>query len=387
MPLLICCLPAQANTITAASCSQTDVQNAINSASEGDTVVVPGGTCSWGGSVTIPNSVGLTIYGGGNTTITSGTIFIQQGLTETRVTGFTFQGTGNCEAGNAVDTNGSPSSFAARIDHNTFNPVGGGTAICTNGNAPVLIDNNTFNIPSNAGAIEVIHNVGLGFSNGQSGWSVNVTPGGPGMVFVEDNTVLFPVNGNFSGASFLQSYAGAQTVVRHNQIHNMQIDQHGSVPVTTYPWVRWWEIYDNEFVNDSGAEQCCYIVVRGGSGVVWGNTHSGTNSVTGIIQLDEEAGGSYPALDQVGRGINQALSPAYLWGNDAALVVTSVAANVQLNRDYYVSATQPASMSWQEKSGDTPSTTYNYVPYTYPHPLQGSQNAPSPPTGLTAVAH
>lgn len=44
---------ASANTITAASCSQTDVQNAINSASDGDTVLVPAGSCVWSNGVTI----------------------------------------------------------------------------------------------------------------------------------------------------------------------------------------------------------------------------------------------------------------------------------------------------------------------------------------------
>ena len=36
--------PAQAATLTAASCAQTDVQAAINSASSGDTVNLPAGT-------------------------------------------------------------------------------------------------------------------------------------------------------------------------------------------------------------------------------------------------------------------------------------------------------------------------------------------------------
>ena len=38
---------AQAATITAASCSRTDVGNAVNAASDGDRVVGPAGTCAW----------------------------------------------------------------------------------------------------------------------------------------------------------------------------------------------------------------------------------------------------------------------------------------------------------------------------------------------------
>src|SRR5882724_11964137 len=63
--------PAHANTIAAASCSQTDVQNAVNSASTGDTVQVPGPcTAAWSSQVSIPNTKGITVIGGiGGTTI------------------------------------------------------------------------------------------------------------------------------------------------------------------------------------------------------------------------------------------------------------------------------------------------------------------------------
>ena len=38
---------AAANTITANSCSSSDVSSAINSAANGDTVVIPNGSCTW----------------------------------------------------------------------------------------------------------------------------------------------------------------------------------------------------------------------------------------------------------------------------------------------------------------------------------------------------
>ena len=38
---------ADAATLTAATCSTTDVQRAINNALTGDLVVIPGGTCTW----------------------------------------------------------------------------------------------------------------------------------------------------------------------------------------------------------------------------------------------------------------------------------------------------------------------------------------------------
>ncbi len=393
VPLLLCCLPAHAQTIAAASCSQTDVQNAINSAITGDMVSVPGGTCSWT-SVTIPSTVGVTLNGGGNTTITSGSLFIQQNSNaETRVTGFTFEGNGNCGS-TAVEVTGTTTSFTARVDHNTFSPSGGGTTICTYGNSPVLFDHNTFNILASMSGDEVIHNFGLGASNSPSGsspgWTDSVTPGGPAMVFLEDNTFNFPTNIAYGGTSAIQSYYGARTVVRYNTIYNMQIDQHGTCGEV---WARWWEIYNNSFITGTGDNQYAYMDLRGGSGVIFNNTQTGPNDGAGIIQLQDDCNTNYPDQgEQVGRGINGWLSPTYIWGNGASMTPTSTSSNIELNRDYYVSSTQPSSLTRCELTTDSGSasscsTTYNYVPYTYPHPLQGSTTAPNPPTGLTAVAH
>jgi hypothetical protein len=55
---------AKANTVTAASCNTSDVQSAINSAAEGDTVNIPAGTCSWTSGVTIIGK-GLIVQGAG----------------------------------------------------------------------------------------------------------------------------------------------------------------------------------------------------------------------------------------------------------------------------------------------------------------------------------
>ena len=51
--LAILCSNVYANTISAASCSASDVQTAVNSASSGDTVMVPSGNCTWSSPVTV----------------------------------------------------------------------------------------------------------------------------------------------------------------------------------------------------------------------------------------------------------------------------------------------------------------------------------------------
>ena len=53
-----------ATTYTAHSCNTVDVQSAINSAAEGDTVIIPAGTCTWNSGVTISGK-GITVAGAG----------------------------------------------------------------------------------------------------------------------------------------------------------------------------------------------------------------------------------------------------------------------------------------------------------------------------------
>ena len=50
-------------------------------------------------------------------------------------------------------------------------------------------------------------------------------------------------------------------------------------------------------------------------------------------------------------------------------VGSSTPSMVGQGRDYIVSASKPAVMVRQQLSSDTCATTYNYAPYTYPHPL------------------
>lgn len=374
---------AHAKTIPANSCSSSDVQNAINSAATGDTVVVPGGSCNWSNGVSIPSSVAITVNGGGNTTIAGG-INLNAGTAGTsRITGFTFT------TNNAVTTQGSTSTSPFRIDHNTFNePNNQDIFVVCNGNGPGLLDHNTFNAGS---ASEMIHNMGMGATS-TAGWSDSVVPGGPNMLFIEDNTFTYNATGNpayFWGTSALESYYGARTVFRHNTCNMCQVDQHGTAGMIG---ARWWEFYDNTFNVVPNGNQSDYIVIRAGSGVIFDNhvTGASNNQGAGSIELYEEDSG-YPALYQVGRGISQNYSPAYLWGNDSTMHVGSGSSNVVEGRDFMVSTSQPSSLKRWELTTDNSSTTYSYTPYTYPHPLQGGTGSPAPtppgaPGSLTAKA-
>ncbi len=89
--------PTSGNVIQAVSCSQSDVQFAIDLAQDGDTVLVPAGNCSWSNSVTIHNK-SISVIGPGKEnitiTLTGASAFIltaeQVEANASRISGFTF---------------------------------------------------------------------------------------------------------------------------------------------------------------------------------------------------------------------------------------------------------------------------------------------------------
>jgi hypothetical protein len=60
-----------AATITAPSCNQADVQNAIEQAADGDTVLVPAGSSTWTSGISISKTLVLKGAGIGRTLITN----------------------------------------------------------------------------------------------------------------------------------------------------------------------------------------------------------------------------------------------------------------------------------------------------------------------------
>lgn len=376
-------------TITAASCSQANVTTAVGTAVSGDIVQVPSGTCGWS-ALTVPNTKGITLLGGfgGTTTITgAGALFVNSNASAvSRVTGFTFTGAGGSNDGD-LHVIGSPSSAEYRVDNNIFTNAGQIIFVAVDGNGAGLIDHNTF---TGAGGSEMIHNVALGPAS-SAGWTDDVTPGSRSMVFIEDNT--FTCNDPTFICSGLQSYYGARTVARHNIFNYTQIDQHGTPGAIG---ARWFEFYENTFFP-LGKNQSNYFDIRGGSGVIFNNHESGVNTGGGTLSIHEEDAGTWPLAFQPGSGINgqtdqhatcasgaRNSNPIYVWGNDSAIVndATQSPTLVQLNRDYFSSGTQPASLFRQELSSDTCSTTYTYAPFTYPHPLQ---NVTVTPTSVPAI--
>jgi hypothetical protein len=324
---------------------------------------------------------------------------------EMRVTGINFTASSL-----AIVVTSTTSTFCYRIDHNTFiNSAATSVFVQVGGNGPGLIDHNTF---KGGGASEDIHNFGTGAGN-NNGWTDNLSPGGSQMVFIEDNTF-----DNFSTTvvnSGLEAYYGARTVARHNTLIYTQLDEHGTSGSTTNASARWYEFYDNFFESNS-QNQCCYITLRGGTGVVWGNTNDGTSTHTPyqLEVTEDSSSGTSPRQWQVGSGIGGVTdghnscpaptgyttnsAPLQIWGNQSnwSTMSNQNTATIAANRDYFftTSATQPSPIFWEEESTDNCSTTYAYTPYTDPHPLDingvtlspGSENFGSINVGSSSSA-
>jgi len=404
---------AWANTVNAASCSQSDVQTAINSSNNGDTVQVPGGSATWSTAVTISSSHQILLNGGGCSVTfgSGGSLSVTAGSSNnTRVTNFTFTGSGT-NGSDVIEfhTVTSPASLTFRFDHNTCScgsPPAPSTILGIYQNGPGLIDHNSFTCGH--GADELIHVSGLGPSD-DSGWWDVITPGGPNMIFIETNT--FSDSGG-AGASALQSYYGARTVARYNTFTDMQIDQHGSGLIGA----RWYEFYDNNFTTQDG------ICLRAGSGVVFSNT------TTGAIRMTQEFG-TYPAEWQVGQGQEVVHNTptncgsngpsgcyfSYVWNdvtpslNTTTGCAVGLANMIHFERDVYAQndggngvrsgtyASIPATCSPYQgyfatdqnemyQCTTTNTWTAYYTPYPYPHPLtQGT--SPASPLNLQATPH
>jgi len=377
---------------------------AVSTAVSGDTVNIDAAhrpcTVAYSAKIAVAASKAITIDGGGNTTLSLWGFQLNSPPSSSaiqRMTGFIVT---NCNpAGTAnqypVTGDGSPGQGYIRIDHNTFTTTtSNNTCVTVSGNGPVEIDHNTFNTTQANGPNELIHVTGYG-TNNTTGWTTNLVTDGSqnDTTVVEDNTFSLDLSGQpfFFGASALQSYNGARTIFRHNLLINMQIDQHGT-PGLANVGARFFDINNNEFrqVASSGGptpQQCCYIEIRAGSGFIHDNTHSGTNATSNVgIDMFEEDTGTWPRAYQAGSGWNgqtdghstcasgtRNTAPIYIWNNDAAIAIKGDGGEnpgVDINRDYFVSGSQPSSMFGVWTSTDTCSSTHTYTAMVYPNPVQ-----------------
>ena len=413
------------------------MQTAVNSATNGDTVLVPAGNCTWeatkawSGAVEIPSGKQITLQGQGigKTVI----IFIitktESGYNSTlesngngvRITGFTF-------LKSQLDITGRD----WRIDHNRFE----GNTPCTHNLVGIsaknanyselvkgLIDNNQF------------HNIKILAVGGPSmitnwAWARPLDLGTAEAVYVEDNEFF----SDCSSGLILDANYGGSYVFRYNRLQDANIMAHAVQGANRA--TRKWEVYNNFwFTTPESANAYSFGFIRAGTGVVFNNTAVGRQgwgpglwhfptiiideqrSCRDDVQVSGKCDGTspwdgntpgmsgYPCRDQIGRSTDnpqwvstvgsegaytQQLDPAYAWNN---FMYPTEADKINKTNGvafgFDVKDACPAETAHLLAGRDFYNNAVKpgYTPYTYPHPLRASVSAdatpPAPPTGLS----
>lgn len=283
-PLILFCLfvfsqGAHAATVNAASCSNANVQSAINSASSGDTVVVPAGSCTWTSTVNISGK-GITLQGAGidKTTITDqasgGEALNINGASATNfitVTGFTFIKSTNHSDG-IIQIDGSLFSVGFRVHHIRIASATSGSRGIGVTSVYGLIDHVTFDVTAGSGSIQSIQILGssVGSDGGFTPWMQPQTLGSNKAVYIEDNTF----NYGSTDEDSIDAYSGARFVIRYNKFNNAHVGFHGTDSGGNRgPFS--FEVYNNTFTNNSSTT-FRGGTIRGGSGVWFNNTYGGS---------------------------------------------------------------------------------------------------------------
>ncbi|NIQ13806.1 MAG: hypothetical protein GTO02_05190 [Candidatus Dadabacteria bacterium] len=389
--------------ITLFTCLQTEVQTAIDSAKDGDAVIIPAGRCTWSVPVKIPTTKGIILRGNGidSTTIIDSTgsnnnaleITMTTGNSIMRLTGITFDAAGSSKWG-PIQIDGKGTNF--RIDHIKINNLStrGITISATTGNLFGVIDNVEFNAEQNVSA----QGVSI-LGTGAASWMEPPKFGSADYVFVEDCTFNFA----YPNDGALDAYDGARYVFRYNAIIGTFMGHHGN-DSGGYRSAHTFEIYNNVFSASSNIARGMFF--RGGTGVVYNNTFNFSyntpievtnyrsccgagllctpNNATERCDGDHPDDGNedlsgYPCEDQIGRttdgndiGTTQDLLPLYEWNNridlvDVNIQVHSVCENpsisdhIKENRDFYNDKQSPG-----------------YKPFIYPHTLRTNVRPNSP---------
>lgn len=309
-------------TYTAASCNRSDVSAIINGpihvAVNGDTILIPAGSCTWTGTITVPSNIGISIIGAGtpnsgpgttgagsvSTTITAGGFVMNPafGNQTSRISTIKFQpGTtspvtvnGTCTSSGCpklrLDNLVFPSSWAA---------VGlSDASVAFISNVFGVADHNTVGDTDPSPSYVCFLNIGHGSWQGVGSWGDNSyaspdTFGTQQTFYIENNTINYAlVTDTDIGSS---NGGGARLACRFNTINNINAfgvcSGHGTDTTGRPRGVRQWEGYYNTGTCSNGTLGCGSAWPgRGGTGMSFGNsfTNTGSGFFKGLADLNPQ---------------------------------------------------------------------------------------------------
>jgi hypothetical protein len=317
--LLSALMPAaHAGTYTAATCNESDVNAVINgpthTAANGDTIVIPSGTCTWTSNLTVPSGVAFTLTGSGAPNSGGGTMGASSACTATQIVDSAgsstflmdflpnFGGSPMRVSCMAIDPSSANTTLSApieisgnctssgcppfRIDNITF---GLNTQWTESGNGPQaaamirvndvfgVMDHNTVPAGSQVELFnaQMFSYLGTG-ANGDNSWAQPDSLGGANNTFAENNLFYtasyYPLNdceaSNIGGCRvvdrFNTMYAGGSGAFGIFENHGTETGGRGRSG-------REAEVYDNVYhcaVSCAAADGG----LRGGTGMFWGNS-------------------------------------------------------------------------------------------------------------------
>jgi hypothetical protein len=409
---------ANAETLTTADLTPDAVWDAISAAKDGDTIQLPAGTAVWtkgwntghGAKMKaiIIQGAGMdkTVIRDGRTTRDSGKKPFEIVGVEGkpfRVTGITFDGTGNDDAGvwgGFIAISGTCRNF--RVDHCKFKNASQMMIIA--GHIYGLIDHCNFDDKEYTVRLaQPIWCSGPGASNFRKPLSLGTADA----LYLEDNEVYLGPGAATAGGDcpWIAPNNGSRVVIRHNNIVNSQIEIYGIGVQKGFYGSQQAEVYDNTFsaVGLHQGEPQITVCVNAGVAIVFNNTVTGTTYNCKVVSVEytrafEDRGGfgicdgknpvdgnqipagqpgaGYPAMDQPGRATDASgrgvfdPSPCYAWNN----TINGRPLLMELRR---WNPEQTALEAGLVKEGrdffneKPPEGTYK--PYVYPHPLQADE--------------
>lgn len=366
--------------VHAASCSNTDVQTAINNAADGATVLIPAGTCAWAAPIHL-GSRSIALSGSGelatHITLTPRGGYQCAGICVDAVKGKPFRITnlwmdGPQGSDYAVVIHGEVDNV--RIDHCRFTGQAH-NSIKPEGSIYGVVDHCQF-LDASQEVISI-----RDWPKDVSGWTVPTREllGAAAALFVEDCS--FESTGGMHSHT-LTGACGSRYVYRHNLARRptySDVDLHGFC-FDTCTSGRLFEVYENTFVGLNNGYNWT-LNLRGGEGVVFNNTFTNEGgSFPGLIHLqDYRAHSDCPAVTPQSCSLVDPDTPStwempdrpcfyqvhntFIWGNvhngvaSFPAVKPEDARHIVEDRDFFLRA--------PSRGLDG----FDYVPYVYPHPL------------------
>lgn len=427
---------ANAATIGAVGCSQTEVQNAIDSASDGDTVNVPAGNSTWVSSVNINKEITLQGAGIDQTNIIchvknpNACLTIPAGTNNVRITGFTFDGdaVNDDMAIRVSSTSINDGCHDIRIDHNKFKDFRD-PGITSSGDYVIRIYAYSYGVIDHNIFYDCRGEIILITGDGSEAYDRNTDLGlyENGTIFVEDNQFILSGVEPQGALNAIDANEGARYVFRYNTFQDAPdshwqnpVDLHGLCVVAgQFGDIRGtlsYEVYNNQFPTTGKSGWNRGFTIRGGKGAIFNNTFTGSWDYMYLFTNERSyayAGGDFCQVsstrysnppyetqchvdtDNEGPIINEGLvdgklvhgqcrdqiNGLYMWNNTLNGESVDNDSYVQIQDVGYQlqDIVEGVNFFFHEKP--------SYTSYPYPHPLTSVESPPTltPPSGFTII--